>query len=324
LRVLQWSRRNTGDGGAAAMGITLYETFRAVFYTPFYLAHALGAYAAEGVDVALTSSPALNYQASHLADEDANVYWGGPMRLMVGHDRDPESPIVGFCEVVTRDPFFLVGREPRPDFRFADLLDLRFASVSEVPTPWMCLQDDLRRAGLDPAAVNRVTDGTMPGNAAALREGRFDVIQLFQPFVEQLVSAGDGHIWHAAATRGPCSYTTFYAPRSTLRRRADELFRMTRAMYRTQKWLYSHAADETAAAVAGFFPDVSRAILAACVDRYLALGIWGRNPRLPRDGFVRLHDAMLSGGLIKKRVSYETCVDTAFADRAIAEDPPSL
>ena len=31
------------------MPITLIENFRAVFYTPFYAAFALGAYAAEGL-----------------------------------------------------------------------------------------------------------------------------------------------------------------------------------------------------------------------------------------------------------------------------------
>ena len=214
------------------MAIALYESFRAVFYTPFYLAHALGAYAAEGVEVALTNSPDLDYRSSHRSGEGADVYWGGPMRLMVGHDRDPASPIVGFCEVVARDPFFLVGRARRKDFRFADLQGLRFASVSEVPTPWMCLQDDLRRAGVDPASLNRTADGTMPGNSAALRDGRLDVVQLFQPFVEQLVSDGAGHIWNAAATRGPCSYTTFYAPRSTLRDRSPLLRFLVRAVQR--------------------------------------------------------------------------------------------
>jgi NitT/TauT family transport system substrate-binding protein len=306
------------------MAIALYETFRAVFYTPFYLAHALGAYEAEGVEVDLTNSPDLNYQTSHRADEDGDVYWGGPMRLMVGRNRDPESPIVGFCEVVTRDPFFLVGRAPRENFRLADLLGARFASVSEVPTPWMCLQDDLRRAGIDPSALDRLAGGTMPGNAAALREGKLDVVQLFQPFAEQLVRDGAGHIWHAAATRGPCSYTTFYAPRETLRRRSDEIYRMTRAMYRTQKWLHAHAPAEIARAVADFFPDVDEPLLAGCAERYLALGIWGRNPRLPRSGFERLQAAMLSGGLIASPVSYETCVDNGFADRVIAEDPPPL
>jgi NitT/TauT family transport system substrate-binding protein len=306
------------------MAIALYESFRAVFYTPFYLAHALGAYEAEGVEVDLTNSPDLNYQASHRADGDTDVYWGGPMRLMVGRNRDPESPIVGFCEVVTRDPFFLVGRSPREDFQLANLFGARFASVSEVPTPWMCLQDDLRRVGLDPSALDRLAGGTMPGNAAALREGRLDVVQLFQPFAEQLVRDGSGHIWHAAATRGACSYTTFYAPRETLRRRSDEIYRMTRAMYRTQKWLHAHAPAEIARSVASFFPDVDTALLSACIERYLALGIWGRNPHLPRSGFERLQAAMLSGGLIASPVSYETCVDNGFADRAIAEDPPPL
>ena len=306
------------------MAIMLYETFRAVFYTPFYLAHALGAYAAEGVDVTLTNSPDLDYRASHRAGEDGNVYWGGPMRLMVGHDRDPDSPITGFCEVVTRDPFFLVGREPRAKFSFADLAGLRFASVSEVPTPWMCLQDDLRRAGLDPDALDRTPDGTMPDNADALREGRFDVVQLFQPYVEDLLAGGAGYIWYAQADRGPCSYTTFYAPRLTLESRSDELLRMTRAMYRTQKWLYANPPAEIANAVAEFFPDLHRETLSACTERYLALGIWAKTPLPPRDGFQRLHDAMLSGGLIKKPVFFDSCVETRIAAQVIAEDPPAL
>jgi NitT/TauT family transport system substrate-binding protein len=188
----------------------------------------------------------------------------------------------------------------------------------------MCLQDDLRRAGVEPASLDRISDGTMPQNSLALREGRFDVVQLFEPFVELLVRDGAGYIWNAAATRGPCSYTTFYAPQPTLQSRADELFRMTRAVYRTQKWLHAHAPAEIARAVAGYFPELSQATLAACIERYILLGIWSRNPRLPRDGFERLQEAMLSGGLIQRRVSYETCVDTSFAERVIAEDPPAL
>lgn len=306
------------------MAITLYETFRAVFYTPFYLAHALGAYEAEGVDVTLTNSPDLDYRASHRAGEDSNVYWGGPMRLMVARDRDPQSSIRGFCEVVTRDPFFLVGRVPRPDFDLSDLIGLRFARVSEVPTPWMCLQDDLRRAGLDPSALDRAADGTMPDNAAALRDGRFDVVQLFQPFAEALIAEGAGHIWYAQADRGLCSYTAFYAPAHTLESHADELYCMTRAMYRTQKWLYAQAAPEIAAAVAEYFPDVGRDILTACIERYQALGIWSRTPLLPREGFERLHDAMLSGGLIGSPTTYDACVETRIAERVIADDPPAL
>ena len=37
--------------------ITLSENFRAMFYTPFYAAHATGAYEAERVEIRLRESP---------------------------------------------------------------------------------------------------------------------------------------------------------------------------------------------------------------------------------------------------------------------------
>ena len=49
---------------------------------------------------------------------------------------------------MTRDPFLLMGRTPKPDFKLADLKSVKLATVSEVPTPWLCLQNDLRLAGI--------------------------------------------------------------------------------------------------------------------------------------------------------------------------------
>src|SRR5271165_3135695 len=163
------------------MAIVLYENFRALFYAPFYAAHAIGAYAAQGVEVTLCASPDPASTAASLRAGAADVMWGGPLRVLLTHATDPTSDLVCFCDVVQRDPFFIIGRTARPDFRPADLLDLRFASVAEVPTPWLCLQDDLRRAGVDPAALSRISGPSTQDNAAALRAGRLDAVQLFQP-----------------------------------------------------------------------------------------------------------------------------------------------
>lgn len=306
------------------MAITIYESFRAVFYTPFYLPHALGAYEAEGLDVQLGSSPSLDLVASHLKDGHADVYWGGPMRIMVNHDRDPECGIIGFCEAVTRDPFFLIGNRPRPDFSFGDLRSMTLATVSEVPTPWMCLQDDLRRAGVAPETISRIGDASMSENAQALRSGKLEVAQLFQPEVERLLSEGAGHVWYAAAERGPCSYTTLYCLQSTIDTQAESLQRMTRAMYRAQKWLHGQPSSVVASAVADFFPQCAVDILTAAIDRYRSLGVWGRDPHLPRAGFERLRSALLSGGLIERTIPYEACIDMRFAAAVIAEDPPAI
>lgn len=305
------------------MTITLCESFRALFYTPFYLPFALGTWEAEGVEVTLSTSPSLDTVAQQLRDGIADVYWGGPMRIMVMRDRGDRPEILAFCEAVTRDPFFLIGRTPNPGFTLADLRGVRFASVSEVPTPWMCLQEDLRRAGIDPASLDREPGRTMPENAAALRENRADVVQLFQPFAEDLLRDGTGHVWYAQAARGPCSYTTLYATKEMVGRRPDELIRMTRAMYRAQKWLHAAAPGDVARALIDYFPEVDQDIFAFAVERYQALGVWGRNPHLPRAGFERLRDSLVSGGLIRTAPAFEECVDNRFADAVIAEDPPA-
>jgi len=246
--------------------------------------------------VRFVSSPHPGDAARNVMDGTVDVCWGGPMRVMQAYQQIPGCDLVSFAEVVTRDPFLLLGREPRPDFALHDLLGVRVATVSEVPTPWMCLQEDLRRSGIAPSDLTRVADRTMADSVAALRRGEVDVVQVFEPFAATLLADGAGHLWYAQASRGPTSYTTFYARRGLLRARQDELHRMVRAIYRTQKWVA--AADGTAIAreIARYFDAVPAAILADACARYKSLGIWGGNPRLPRAGYDRLRASLVSGG----------------------------
>jgi NitT/TauT family transport system substrate-binding protein len=305
------------------MAIRLYENFRALLYTPFFAAHALGAYDAEGVAVELKTSPEPGLGARQVLAGAAELTWGGPMRVQHLAEQQPNSDLVCFCEAVCRDPFSLVGRTPRPDFRLADLADIRFASVAEVPTPWLCLQDDLRRAGIDPTRLNRIADRSMADNAAALAAGTLEAAQLFEPYVTQAVAAGC-HVWLPAASRGLTAYTCFYTTRAMVERHRDEFRRMTRAMYRTQKWLHATPPASIAARVAAFFPDVPVPTLSTVIERYRGLGVWNREPVLRQEGFDRLTAALVSGGLIRRGLDYASGVETTFAAQAVADDPPAL
>jgi NitT/TauT family transport system substrate-binding protein len=306
------------------MPITLIENFRAVFYAPFYAAFALGAYAAEGLEVHLMESSRPSETANALLTGKGEVAWGGPMRVMVANNRNPDCGLLLFCEVVARDPFFLVGREPHATFQVKDLLGKKLATVSEVPTPWICLQHDLRLAELDPAEIDRVADRSMPGNVAALRSGGVDVIQVFQPYVENLLEENAGHIWYAAADRGLTSYTALYTTRRFMERNSEAILRMTRAVYRAQRWIAAHDGEELAARVAAYFPDLPQETLAKALTRYKALGLWNRTPILSQEGFEWLQSACLSGGLIQKGFPYEHCVDMRFAEQVIGEEVPAL
>jgi NitT/TauT family transport system substrate-binding protein len=303
------------------MAIRLQETQRALFYAPFYATLALDVFRDEGVDVSFHSAARPENAASDLFTGAVDVSWGGPMRIMLTRDRDA-SDLVGFCEVVTRDPFFLIGRGPRENFTLKDLPGLKIGIVSEVPTPWCCLQEDIRRAGIDPESLDLSQAGKMPENVAALRKGALDVVQLFEPFVEELLSDGSGHIWYAAADRGPTSYTCLYARESTLTSRHAELAAMTRAIYRVQKWIAGANPRDVAGVIQQFLPGVDRTRIANAVRRYQTFGVWGKNPHLPREGFERLRAGLLSSGLIKTPIPFERAIDNRFAAEAIAANPP--
>jgi NitT/TauT family transport system substrate-binding protein len=305
------------------MTIILQESLRGLFYAPYYAAFTLKAYELEGVEVRFAPAPGFGNAPNGLFDGSTDVAWGGPMRVNQLYDERANCDLVCFGEAVTRDPFLLVGRTPHPDFAITDLASVRVATVSEVPTPWLCLQHDLRLAGIDPAAIDRVADGTMAENMAALRAGQVDVVQLFQPLAEELIEEGAGHLWYAAATRGPCSYTTFYARRGVLAAKREEMRLLVRGLYRTQKWLHAQPLEALAEVVKSYFPDVPRPRLAAALHRYKSLGVWGRSPILPRDGYDRLRDGLVSGGFCRG-VDYAIAVDNSLADAAVAADPPSL
>jgi NitT/TauT family transport system substrate-binding protein len=298
------------------MHVKLSENFRAVFYAPFYATHALGFYSSEGVEVDLLNSPAPAAAAAGLLDGSIDISWGGPMRVMKAHDDDARSPMVCFCEVAARDPFFLVGKADHlkgdpSTFRLADLTRLKIGTVSEVPTPWLCLQHDLRLQGVDPMQIDRVTGRTMADNLEALGRGELDVVQMFEPYVSMGLRDGAA-ILYAANSRGPTVYTTFLASRDSIRRNRAAFDAMVRATRRTLAWVAEHSADELTDAVAPYYPHVAREFLASSLRRYRDAELWARSPEVSRQGFARLADSLKSGGFVSRLHAYADCVDQSF------------
>jgi NitT/TauT family transport system substrate-binding protein len=271
------------------------------------------------VEVEFRLSPSPAQTAAALQSGEVDVMWGGPLRVLLNHDRDAGNESVCFCDVIARDPFFVIGRTPKPDFRPADLLAAKIGTVSEVPTPWLCLQDDIRRDGADPAAVRRVTTNTMAENAAALRAGQLDAVQVFQPYAEDLLASGAGHLWYAAANRGLCAYTTLVTRRSVLAAKREELLGMVRGMNRTLQWLHATPGSEIQRTLASYFPDVPPAIYAAAIDRYKALGLYGPNPITQPEGVARLAACMRSGGVLKRDIPFAEIVDNSLAEQVVRE-----
>jgi NitT/TauT family transport system substrate-binding protein len=64
-----------------------------------------------------------------------------------------------------------------------------------------------------------------------------------------------------------------------------------------------------AAAVASYFPDVPRDILARSLGRYRDAGLWSRETPMIPQGFARLAQSLHSGGFIARMPGYDECVE---------------
>jgi len=299
--------------------IVLNEPFRAVFYAPFYAALARGEMVREGIDLRLETAGDPPTAAANLLSGKVDLAWSGPMRVIMERSRNRDSPLRSFCAVVMRDPFLLVGHAPRPlGFRLNDLPGLRFGSVAEVPTPWWCLQDDLRRLGIDPASMpKRVGHRTMAENAAAVAANELDLAQVFEPHATLLEARG-GTVWHAQADRGPTAYTSLYSTEAMITAKRSAFEAVIRAMASTLSWINTAEPAEIATTIAPWFPDVSTDVLRGSLARYQRLRLWSPTPRFPLDAFERLRDAMMSCGVIATAPAFEDCVDNALVEGALA------
>lgn len=294
------------------MTITLLENFRALFYAPFYAAFEISAYERENVDVKLTPMSAPGDGISAILDGADAVTWGGPMRVMRHRNDALDSELVSFCEVVGKDPFQLIGRTPKPDFKIPDLVGIRFASFLEAPTPWLCLQEDLRREKIDPGSLDRTGDRSVTDIVDGFIKDEFDLVQVPEPYAQALVDEGHGHIWRESAHRGACCYTTFSTKRSFIDAHQEEVGAMYAAQAATLQWIHAETADEIAKVVARYFSDIPPARLARSIERYKSAGLWSRTPTVSKAGIERLQAGLLSGGFIAREIPYEEMVETRF------------
>ncbi len=295
--------------------ITLLENLRAVFYAPFYVAVDRGYFAEAGVDVRLVESTDPGDTFPRLVSGEVDVCWGGPLRVLRAHDQNPDCGLICFGEVVGRDPFFLVGRRFDSAFSLAGLVGKRLGVVSEVPTPWICLRQDLADAGVDQTGIRIVTGQSIAQNEAALAAGHLDAFQAFQPFAERAARVAGVEMIHAAAERGPTAYTSFYTTNEVMARRCDDFRSMAAACKRAVATVYEEGGAGVAPTLQRFFPAESAPLLTEAVNRYIVHRLYNPTGALSEQGFERLRFSMISAGFIQHGAAFANCVDNSLVVR---------
>ena len=298
--------------------LRIAATFHHPYYAPLHVAHRLGSFEAAGLEPRIVfAAEAAEAQRSLLRGE-ADLAVGGAIRAFVMADTAPPNRLLSIAEVNSRDGFFLLARGPAADFRWNNLAGARLILFAEAPTPWLCLQDVLRRHGVNPSTVTVLAGLPVPAAVEAFLAGEADYLETGQPAAEALLERGVAHLAaEVGAHVGHITYTSFIVTPET-RDARPELCRATvTALAQALRFMATHDAAAITDLIAGDFPPIPRPRLARIVGRYQRLGSWPADPRVAREGIERLGRILVAGGLIRNAAAFEAIADNRFAEAAL-------
>ena len=114
-------RLNMDDDNSNLTKITVAEVAHSVFYAPQYVAHGLGYFEEEGLDVEIVlTSGADNVMAAVLSG-DADIGFSGSEATIYVYNGGEEDYVMTFAGLTQKDGSFLVSREKYDNFTLDDL-----------------------------------------------------------------------------------------------------------------------------------------------------------------------------------------------------------
>ena len=299
--------------------IRLRVAFRNMFYSTIYAAVQGGFLTDQGLDVEFDHIPAGQSSTDLLKAGDIDITQSGISRSFMDLDAGSGDPPLHVAEINQRDGFFLLSNRATDGWTWADLAGSTLIPVGFTPVPYTTLQAAMRWHGVDPADVNLMGGLSAEEMLGRFRNGDADYLQVPNPFAVQLIREGAGHL---AATLGNESgyvcYSSFAVTPSYLAENPETVQQFVNGYARAQRWVAESDAEAVADRIAPVFPEYERVVLVEGVSRYKAAGVWATDPMIGHDGFDRMRDALIAGGLVRGAHPYENIVRPEFAELALA------
>ena len=310
----------TGCGREEALDkVRVCEVTHSIFYAPQYAAIQLGFFQEEGIEIELSTGEGADKVMAAVLSDNIDIGFAGPEAAIYVYNEGKEDHALVFAQLTRRDGSFLVAREPDPDFTWEKLRGKHILPGRKGGVPYMALEYVIRQHGMDPGEDllmdNSIQFALMAG---AFTGGTGDYVTIFEPTASMMEAEGKGYIVASVGeAAGEIPYTAYFAKKSYIEENRDLIQRFTRAIYKGQKWVAEHSAQEIAEAVADSFPDTEVDLLATVVQRYKDIGAWNDTPVMTQESLDLLQEVMEQAGELDQRAPHDKIVDNSFAQEAM-------
>lgn len=102
--------------------VKVAEVTHSIFYAPQYIAHSLGYFDEEGLDVELMLVPGADKVAAAVLSGDVNIGFCGSEASIYIYNSGEKDYLVNFSGLTKRDGSFIVSREKIDNFTLEDLV----------------------------------------------------------------------------------------------------------------------------------------------------------------------------------------------------------
>ncbi|MGA7234658.1 MAG: hypothetical protein WBY44_03195 [Bryobacteraceae bacterium] len=279
------------------MVIRIMASRHSAFYSP--LLACIGFLRDEGHQVPYSVLGPKQRSYALLRDGEIDIMQSAVSSNWKPREQGIEPLPVHFAQINQRDGFFIVGRQPDPEFQWK-ALEGRTLLADHGLQPLAMLKYAVKQNGVEWGKIKVIDAGTPEKMQAAFSGDTADYVQLQGPFAVGEVVASVG------ASMPPVAFSSLCCARSY--QKTDGYRTFLKTYERAKEWVRTAPAEEIATKEGAFFPGVTNEVLSAAVKRYQDLGCWDGGVRIPKELYEQALNVFQSEGGIAWRHGYEEVV----------------
>lgn len=295
--------------------IKVAEVTHSIFYAPQYVAHALGYFKDEGLDVEIMLVPGADKVTAAVLSGDVQIGFCGSEATIYIYNGGEKDYLKTFAGLTKRDGSFLVSREKYDNFTLNDLKGKYVIGGRKGGMPEMTFEYTLKENGINPKEDLTIdTSIAFASMGGAFIGGIGDFVTLFEPNALQIESQGYGYVVASIGELGGVvPYTAYNAKKSFIENNPDTIKGFTNAIQKGLDYVHEHTDEEVASVILSYFPDTSLNDLTKIVKRYRDNDSWFKTTFISEDDFNHIQDIMKSAGELEEFASYKDLVDNSFS-----------
>ena len=297
--------------------VKVAEVTHSVFYAPQYVAHSLGYFEEEGLDVEINLVPGADKVTAAVLSGDVNIGLCGSEATIYVYNGGEKDYLVTFAGLTKKDGSFIVSRKKYDNFKLSDMEGKRVIAGRKGGMPVMTFEWALGQNGIDPKKdVTVDTSIDFASMSGAFIGGTGDFVNLFEPQALALEQQGYGYVVASLGELGgTVPYTAYSARKSYIKENPDVIKGYTKAIDRGLKYVQEHSVKEIAEVIVDYFPDTSMNDLEKIVKRYKDNDSWYQTTYISEKDFNHIQDIMEYADALEKRAPYNKLVDTTYMSK---------